>query len=77
MVKDKLLNYPILALLNLLKLHGHLLLGLLIIYAAPEVKQRESALYQMIKIDIYSFGVLLIEMLTKQVPTDGIEVLMR
>ena len=47
-----------------------------IIYTAPEVKQRESALHQTIKIDIYSFGVLLIEMLTKQVPTDGIEVLM-
>ena len=26
---------------------------------------------------MYSFGVLLIEMLTKQMPTDGIEVLMR
>ena len=48
-----------------------------IIYAAPEVKQTESAPQQTIKIDIYSYGVLLIEMLTREMPKGSIDVLLR
>ena len=47
------------------------------LYAAPEVQQRDSACQQTVKIDVYSFGVLLIEMLTREVPTGSIEALMR
>ena len=43
------------------------------IYTAPEVKTH----LQSVKIDVYSFGVLLIEMLTREMPTGSIEVLVR
>ena len=45
------------------------------IYAAPEVPQRDLAYQQTVKIDVYSFGVLLIEMLTNEIPTGSIEAL--
>ena len=45
------------------------------LYAAPEVQQRETAHQQTVKIDVYSFGVLLIEMLTREVPTGSTEAL--
>ena len=44
------------------------------LYTAPEVQQ---ACQQTMKIDVYSFGVLLIEMLTREMPTGSIEVLVR
>ena len=47
------------------------------LYAAPEVQQRDSACQQTVKIDVYSFGVLLIEMLTREMPTGSIEALVR
>ena len=47
------------------------------LYAAPEVQQRDSARQQTVKIDVYSFGVLLIEMLTREMPTGSIEALIR
>ena len=47
------------------------------LYAAPEVQQRDSAHQQTVKIDVYSFGVLLIEMLTRELPTGSIEALVR
>ena len=47
------------------------------LYAAPEVQQRDSARQQTVKIDVYSFGVLLIEMLTREMPTGSIEALVR
>ena len=47
------------------------------LYAAPEVQQRDSAHLQIVKIDVYSFGVLLIEMLTREMPTGSIDVLLR
>ena len=46
-------------------------------YAAPEVQQRDSAHQQTVKIDVYSFGVLLIEMLTRELPTGSIEDLVK
>ena len=39
------------------------------LYAAPEVQQRDTALKQTEKVDVYSFGVLLIEVLTREMPT--------
>ena len=39
-----------------------------VLYAAPEVQQRDTAVKQTEKIDVYSFGVLLIEILTKEMP---------
>ena len=47
------------------------------IYAAPEVRREDSAHQQTVKIDVYSFGVLLIEMLTREIPTGSIEALVR
>ena len=47
------------------------------LYAAPEVQQRDSARQQTVKMDVYSFGVLLIEMLTREMPTGSIEALVR
>ena len=47
------------------------------LYAAPEVQQRDLAHLQSVKIDVYSFGVLLIEMLTREMPTGSIDVLLR
>ena len=43
-----------------------------VLYAAPEVQQRDSALHQTVKMDVFSFGVLLIEMLTREMPTGTI-----
>ena len=40
-----------------------------VLYAAPEVQQRDSALKQTKKIDVFSYGVLLIEILTREMPT--------
>ena len=45
------------------------------LYAAPEVQQRDAARHQTVKIDVYSFGVLLIEMFTREMPTGSIEAL--
>ena len=45
------------------------------LYAAPEVQQKDSAHQQTVKMDVYSFGVLLIEMLTREMPTGSIETL--
>ena len=47
------------------------------LYAAPEVQQRDSACQQTVKIDVYSFGVLLIELITSEMPTGSIEALVR
>ena len=47
------------------------------LYAAPEVQQRETVHQQTVKMDVYSFGVLLIEMLTREIPTGSIEALVR
>ena len=47
------------------------------LYAAPEVRQEDSARQQTVKIDVYSFGVLLIEMLTREMPTGSIEALVQ
>ena len=47
------------------------------IYTAPEVRQEDSTYQQTEKIDVYSFGVLLIEMLTREMPTGSIEALVR
>ena len=47
------------------------------LYAAPEVRQEDSTRQQSVKMDVYSFGVLLIEMLTREMPTGSIEALIR
>ena len=47
------------------------------LYAAPEVQQQNLAHQQTVKIDVYSFGVLLIEMLTREMPTGSTEALLR
>ena len=47
------------------------------LYVSPEVQQGGSTDQQMVKIDVYSFGVLLIEMLTREMPTGSIEALVR
>ena len=46
-----------------------------LLYAAPEVRQEDSARQQTVKIDVYSFGVLLIEMLRRKMPEGSIEAL--
>ena len=48
-----------------------------VLHVAPEVQQTDSAYQQTVKIDVYSFGVLLIEMLTREMPTGSIEALVR
>ena len=48
-----------------------------VLYAAPEVQQRETARQQTVKIDVFSYGVLLIEMLTREMPKESIEALVR
>ena len=45
------------------------------LYSAPEVQEKDSACKQTVKIDVYSFGVLLIEVLTREIPTGSIEAL--
>ena len=47
------------------------------LYAAPEVQQQNLAHQQTVKIDVYSFGVLLIEMLTREMPAGSVEALVR
>ena len=47
------------------------------LYSAPEVQEKDSACKQTVKIDVYSFGVLLIEMLTRKMPTGSFEALVR
>ena len=47
------------------------------LYSAPEVQEENLACQQTVKMDVYSFGVLLIEMLTREMPTGSIEALVR
>ena len=62
---------------HLVKNVKHVLCPRYSLYAAPEVQQREKAHQQTVKIDVYSFGVLLIEMLTREMPIGSIKVLLR
>ena len=43
-----------------------------VLYAAPEVQEFDTALSQTEKVDVYSYGVLLIEILTREMPTGTI-----
>ena len=46
------------------------------IHTAPEI-QEDPSHHQTVKVDVYSFGVLLIEMLRREMPSESVEALMR